>query len=329
MLRIMDIATENQVLPAPIGPVAEGIAARIATESGRLAAEEATERELITRRKATLADGGDAQLDAIENGIGASRSKQLRAIERIHILGEHLIRANADVKNQELDAIAARLDRAGDLYRALIIGEYQPHATALAKALYGMAVIDELFNQDNDKLKAGGRETVPRPNRIRCRPPQKIEWTERRRVGIGERDHPMNGKVDERCTGTGPTTYYEKGTGKRVESFGEFDIVRSINIPADMPYPLWREVKMLPSAVAAPDLAPGETTARAATPIWRGGDHFPPVTAEDVATLRAELDTQASGGNAAPISGSNENEHPGNESGHASGAARQSRRANR
>jgi hypothetical protein len=325
----MDMVTADETLPAPIGHVASEIAIRIATERDRLAAEEATERELIARRKAMLADGGDAQLDEIENGIGTSRSKQLRAIERIHILGEHLVSANVEAENEKLNAIEARLDRAETRYKALIMGEYLPHATALAKVLHGLAVIDELFNQDNDKLRAGGRAAVPSPNRMRCRPSQKIERTERRRVGINERDHPLYGKVDERSSGTGPSLYYEKGTGKRVETFGEFDIVRSITIPADMPFPLWKEVVMLPSACAAPDPMPGETVARAAPPIWRGSDHFPPVTAEDAAALRTELDLEASAGNAEPTSGSNGNERSADQNGHQPEAARQSRKANR
>jgi hypothetical protein len=42
----------------------------------------------------------------------------------------------------------------------------------------------------------------------------------------------------ERSSSTGPSLYYEKGTGKRVETIGELDIVRSISIPADLPFPL-------------------------------------------------------------------------------------------
>jgi len=281
MLASMDIATTNETLPTPIGPVAEGIASRIATERDRLAAEEAAERDLIARRKSILANGDDAEIDKIENGIGTSRSKQLRMIERLDLLGEQLLKANADATSGELDAIAARAERTRQAGERLIEVKYPKVALAMAKILGELALIDEALDRDNRALDAAGRKTVPKPNQVRCRLTVRIESSERMQLGLGDSRHPLHHEVEPSIGGD---VWYRKGTRERVPTFGDFDVPVVKTIQGDWPAPLWEAITLPPSE--AQPLPHPDTKARIA-PIWNSRSFK--ATTEDIAQLHADL----------------------------------------
>jgi len=122
-----DINAPAIVIEAPICPAATVIANRIKAERERLAAEEKIERELADKRKALLVDGSDAQVDDCERRIDASRSAQVRILERIDLLAPQIANANEAHRAVELDALTASANKARESGEKLI-REYEPHA---------------------------------------------------------------------------------------------------------------------------------------------------------------------------------------------------------
>jgi hypothetical protein len=262
---------------------------RIDDERRRLLVEQNLQENLGRQRVAPLELGDDEALDRLEVQINACCDRQMRIQERIEILTRRVDEAKAKEDAERIETLFEHAHRARELGEESIRGEYSRLATALAGVLRRLAAIDDLIDDVNGELRKAGHELVPSPNRIRCRTAQRVVCTKRRRVGVGDRDHPMYGKVDVRSYGHGAAIYYDKDTGKRVESFGNFDVAQVTDIPAHMPYPLWKEVAVLPAAQATPSSESGDVNGRPSPPIWRGGDHFPPASHADVAALRAEL----------------------------------------
>jgi len=231
----MDIATKEEPLPVPIGPVAESIAARIASKGEQLTTEEANERDVIAQRKAILADADDATIDELENKIGASRSKQLRIIEQIDVLRVQLREANEIALSAELDALAARADQAR-IIGERAIAEYAKLAASIVPVLKKLSAAEQFVQQVNVRLhKAGRTTTIASPNLIRCRLPRQFDRTVRKRVGIGQAEHPHHNEYKSR-SGNGEVAYLANGGS--CPTFMEVDVVEHVRERGEYPTPI-------------------------------------------------------------------------------------------
>jgi len=105
-------------------------------------------------------------------------------------------------------------------------------------------------------LQRAGRELVRSPNHIRCRRPQEIKRVVRKKVGIGEPDHPFYGRHLVRSAQGDVLT--DRTTGERVEQFVEADVTVTERIAPWYP-------TALQSVVQLPPIDPN-----AQHPIWRG-----------------------------------------------------------
>jgi hypothetical protein len=275
----MDMATETESLPAPIGSAAEGIAARIAAERERLAAEEANERELIDRCKAIIADADDATLDELELKIGSSRSRQLRLIARVDALIPQLIAANEAAQAVELDALRARADQARILGESLI-REFAKLAKPLIPLLRKSYAIEAFIEESNQRLVAAGREAIASPNAIRCRQGQTFNRTSKRVVGIGEPLHPHHADVSPAYLGFGGDLV-RLNDGSTCERFMEIDVVEPELVHADYPDPLHL-------ATYLPGIRPAADDEQHAAPLWDASH----ATVDEAAlrSIEAELD---------------------------------------
>jgi len=225
---------------------------KIETESAAISRAEQRKTELAEQRAQALEDGDDARVDKIDAEIAAAETGIVRARERIGILERRVIEAQDAAVAAELDALAASLndDRAKG---EKLIREYQRHATAIAEVLQHLAAIDTRNERGNLTLQAAGRETVPGPNAIRCRVGSRTMKTVRRRVGLGEPEHPMhNVAIRDPFTGVArhPTTHQE------IPAFGEFDVPTLHVVPSHYPAPLHKEVRLPRVDADAPDIWP-------------------------------------------------------------------------
>jgi hypothetical protein len=152
---------------APIGTVAEGIAARIATERERLAFEEKRERELTDDRKRLLTAGSDQDVDECERGIDASRSSQMRSLERLELLTAQLEDENRKARNAELDEIAANAEAARKRGVECITKKYPPLARKLADLLAELKSCEDTITAANAQLHNAGREMIDAANSSR------------------------------------------------------------------------------------------------------------------------------------------------------------------
>jgi hypothetical protein len=192
----MDMATHEDTLPAPIGPEAEAEAARIVEDRKLLAAEEGNERELIELRKSRLADADDAEIDDIELKIGASRSKQLRLIERIEVRSQRLINANAKVRQSLIDDLIARGEAARELGEKILKTDYAKAAKSLGLTLSKLHAISTFIETANRFLQRRGiKRPIASPNAIRCRPRVITEVQVMRTVDYLDPRHPAHGNV--------------------------------------------------------------------------------------------------------------------------------------
>jgi hypothetical protein len=275
----MDMATENDTLPAPIGPTAQSIADRITAERARLSAEEATERELIARRKAILTDADDATIDEVELKIGSSRSKQLRLIERIDVLGQQLVAANKAAESASLDALAAKAGQARIVGESLI-REYAKAAAPLVGILQKLAAVEELISRSNERLYHAGRPAIESPNAIRCRPAKEYDRTVTKRVGINQPEHPHFGQQRSRSN-DGMTSYLKDGG--QCPTFMDVDVTERVHERAERPEPI-HEVTHLPG-IEVPE------TDHCSLPLY--DSKRTKQNDADVVKLEAELDSGA------------------------------------
>jgi hypothetical protein len=256
----MDMQTSDNIeIPVPIGPAAESIAARIRAEQIRLTDEERKELDLAEQRQRTLVEGTDAQMDKIELAIDASRSAQVRILERIDLLVPKLHEANAAAAAAELDAVAKRADRARKAGEQLI-AEYSKHAATVAPILRKLRAADALVERLNRQLTKAGRPAVETSNSLRCKPSLTREVIERRRVGLGEPEHPHFGKAT--VSRNDPTKAQLHDGGEYIDTFVEMDVKRTIREPGIQVAPLHVDT-VLPSAHASGGPLWDASTARA------------------------------------------------------------------
>ena len=258
-----------------------GIQQRIDDERRRLLIEQNLAHSLAGQRLAPLEAGDDEALDRFEAQIAACTERQFRIQERLEILEQRLTEAQERETQANLDAIAARANKAREIGEKLIRSEYRKHAEALASVLSKLHAIDTFIDARNRELERGGHELVSSPNIIRCRHGRHWEETVRKRVGIAEAAHPHH-----EAYYSAPSLRHESHhdefvmvNGERVARFVEVETVESRFEPGDFPDPLY--ACTVPAVGPAPE---GEGL----TPLWNGRRQEP--DAHLLEALQSEID---------------------------------------
>lgn len=233
----------------------ETIAARIAVDRAKIAAEEAAEVNLAADRKRLLTEGSEAELDGVELAIDASRSAQVRMLERNDLLESQHAQALEKERDAELDAIAKTANAARVHGEQLIQRRYLKEAATLAKTLRELQVADALVAQCNDRLTRAGRAAIPTSNQIRCTAATQVESTSRRTVSPHDSDHPQHVDVHYiTCDRSKAPRAVSKTTQLPILPI-EIDVTVTRAIPGRQPYPVTDEVS-LPGAIDS-------------TPLWQ------------------------------------------------------------
>jgi len=226
----------------------ETIAARIAVDRAKIAAEEAAEVNLAADRKRLLTEGSEAELDGVELAIDASRSAQVRMLERIDLLESQLAEAKEQEASADLDAIAEAANAARLHGEQLIRQRYAKESAALAKTLRELQIADALVMQCNDRLTRAGRAAIPTSNQIRCTAATQVESTSRRTVSPHESDHPQHGDVHYVVSDRSKAPRAVSKTTQLPILPIEIDVTVTRAIPGRQPYPVTDEVS-LPGAI--------------------------------------------------------------------------------
>jgi len=265
---------------SPIGEIAESISKRIAAERDRLAAEEQIENSLTVERKRLLTAGTDAEMDEVERRIDASRAAQVRILERVDLLVAGMHAANRTELASRLDVTEASAHALREQGEKLIAEVYTKQAKALAATLRRLALIDAAIAYSNRELEIGGRPAIEPANNIRCRRSQRVKWTETKRVGINQPEHPAYGKVSHRSADN--QTAYLIGGGQ-CAAFEDVKVEREELVFGTNPPPLYEAIE-LPSAEAAPLIHASLPKAPTPAPIFDPND---PITDAEVLALLA------------------------------------------
>ena len=167
---------------------------RIASERSAIAKAEAKNAELAHERTKALEAGDDGQVDRIDVDMGIGKTAIIRARERIELLERRIVETREQERAAELDAVAARADRARQIGESLI-HQYGEHAQTIATLLNKLTAIGTFIAQSNAKLKEANRPRIASPNAMRCREESSVERIERRRLGVGDVLHPAHAFV--------------------------------------------------------------------------------------------------------------------------------------
>ncbi len=241
------------------------IEGRIRAEQQRLLIEQNIERDLEGQRLAPLEAGDDDALDQIEAGINASRDRQLRIQERIELLERRL----ADAQDREADRYIDQLREQADAERErglrLIRSDYVRQARALAKTLHELALIDRRITEVNREISAAGRDDlVDSPNETRNRPTEYETVTVRRRVGIGQPEHPGHNKRRPVSSDghlmdnpRSPTVHFADGTS--MPRYMEVDVPERQCIEGVRQGPLWDVIRLPRPGLEGDDIWDGPT----------------------------------------------------------------------
>ena len=184
----------------------------------------------------------DTVVDKIDTEIETHRKRIQLSHERIAVAEQATREEEQQAEQDRLDAIAALADQARKAGEALL-PEYAGTATKLTGILTKLAAIDGLITESNRTLRNAGRPVIASPNAVRCRVRSQVERTERRRLGVGDAQHPMASLAAYDRNGN----CYRKDTNEHIEPFGDFDVSVKEVIPAIINAPLQDEVR-LPSA---------------------------------------------------------------------------------
>ena len=233
----------------------ETLAARIAVDRTKIAAEEAAEANLTDDRKRLLTEGSEAELDGVELAIDASRSAQVRMLERISLLESQHAQALEKERDADLDTIAETANAARVHGEQLIRQRYAVEALALAKTLRELQVADALVAQCNDRLTRAGRAAIPTSNQIRCTATTQVESTSRRTVSPGESNHPQHSDVHYVVSDQSKAPRAVSKTTQLPILPAEIDVTVTRAIPGRQPYPVTDDVSL-----------PGATDG---TPLWQ------------------------------------------------------------
>jgi len=276
-----DLDDREVEIEAPTCPTAEALATRITEQRKLLAAEEANERTLTVERKRLLTEGTDAETDEIERRIDASRTAQVRILERVDLLVAGMHEANRTELASRLDVTEANTHALREQGEKLIAEVYTKQAKALAATLRRLALIDAAIAYSNRELEIGGRPAIEPANNIRCRRSQRVKWTETKRVGINQPEHPAYGKVSHRSADN--QTAYLIGGGQ-CAAFEDVKVEREELVFGTNPPPLYEAIE-LPSAEAAPLIHASLPKAQMPQPIF---DPNAPITDAEVLALLGE-----------------------------------------
>jgi hypothetical protein len=230
------------------------VQAEIAAEEKRAALATAEEAKLKTARTDALLADDQKEVDRIDAQLATIGRDAERRRERVALLTSQLEKAQERERNEDLDKVAARTDRARELGESLIRKEYAKAAAALADVLHKIHAIDVFISGQNRILEKGDREQINSPNAIRTKP----AWTEKRmlrqRLGIDNPRHPLHDRWNAKAgfytrdhSGTGPT-YTKLLDHTEVEAYAEVEYEVEESHTPDWKYPLYEEVKFIANA---------------------------------------------------------------------------------
>lgn len=211
------------------------IAAEIQTETRRADEAEAEQATLVTARERVLLDDDTKELDKIEARSEALDKAVKRHRDRVALLQQRLEQVQDKEHSDALDALTAQASKARDIGQRLIRNDYAKAARAVAATMEKLYAIENLVEDINRTLQANGREALPGPNQIRCRPRQVWEETERRTVGLGQPEHPFYGRATRLHQGDRAVV---NGTSETVPVFMDIDVPVTRITPAHSPEPL-------------------------------------------------------------------------------------------
>lgn len=216
----------------------EELQGKIEAESAAISRAEQRKSELAGQRTQALEDGDDSRVDKIDAEIAGAETAITRARERIGVFEKRIEEARDAEVQSELDALESELNGLR-VEGEKNIAHYDKLAKQIAAVLQREAVCDARIESGNRVLVAAGRQPVLSPNSVRCRAMLRTTKVVRRRVGLGEPEHPMhNVAVRDPFTGVArhPTTHEE------IPTFTELDVETPHVVAGHFPPPLHKSV---------------------------------------------------------------------------------------
>jgi hypothetical protein len=261
------------------------IQSRIEDERRRLLIEQNLEHDLAGQRLAPLEAGDDVALDRVEGQINQCRDRQFRIQERITLLEARHLAAVDAATSAQLDALAARADRAR-AYGERLIADYAKRAPEVASLVARMAAVEGIIEESNAILHKAGRAGVLSPNVVRCR--QGRHWTEKvmRDVDLTHPAHPYHGRAAPMGGISTPGNFVRRMANIEGQSGGTCPVVVNVEVeeqrsdPGDFPDPIF-ETAFLPG-VGPAELGHG------IQPLWADGVSR---SGTALAAVLAEIDT--------------------------------------
>ncbi|MEO5625748.1 MAG: hypothetical protein ABIQ70_07060 [Dokdonella sp.] len=226
--------------------------ASIADEQKSIAGIEAGIPAIQHQREEALVEGDHKAVNVADAKLAQIRQDVDRRNERIGLLHKKATEAVERETAKALDAVATGANGLREAGEKLIRTEYAKHAAALASTLGRIAAIEQGIAEANVRLSRAGRPLVPSPNQVRCLPSAVLERIERRRVGIGNPEHPFHGRASIGQIDTSKAIVH--GTGDSVDVWMEVDVVTKERRPAFVP-------ESLTTSVVLPSIEPDATAA--------------------------------------------------------------------
>lgn len=229
------------------------IQAEIDAESKRAEEAAAADARLREARGDALLADDTKELDRIDAQLVASSRDAGRRAERVKLLEGKLAQAQEREKAQEIDAIAARAEKARKLGEELIRKDYAKQAAALADTLMKLRAIDKFIENQNWLIDRAGRPVVASPNALRHIMPRTETRKVRKIVGIGESAHPHHEEWrqteyrGQNLFGEQPANVTLRN-GQSVPRNMEVEVVETYHHSPTWATPLHEDVVKLPSA---------------------------------------------------------------------------------
>jgi hypothetical protein len=230
---------------------------RIDAERKRLAEEGEREKQLEAARIPLLESGTDAELDKVEASINESRAAQLRIQERLELLTKRLSEREQQEHQAKFDELRERAERLREFGEQLIREQYAKAAGELAKVLNKLRAVDELIEETNYALARAGRATVGHTNAIRCTRGHTEQVKCKRKVGLGDPEHPYYGRAQFPYNRTSDTPGGDwnpeviADNGERTHCFVEIEEAVSVHHTAEVQEVLHTAIEVLPSATTS------------------------------------------------------------------------------
>lgn len=221
---------------------------QITAEQAAITKAESAIAEANPRRHAALLADDRKTLESVDEEIYASKNEIARSRERIELLETQLTIERTAAMDAELDKLAAKAEQARKEGEQ-IIRDYRSEAAVIGSMLSKLKHIDEQITLANKALAAAGRASIASPNAARCKPAVNGTKTVRRRLGVGNQEHPLHKVATFDANGQAR----HRETGAYIETFGEFDVSTPYSEPGYYPAPLQDEVKLPRVDPNAPD----------------------------------------------------------------------------